>query len=230
VQPFSIQALKKIDPGLAAALDHVRAQVKAGTVDPDHFQRITREIFTDPMTGLGNKKAYQDFLARPRQGVHIRIDGNDFGSINKEHGFEVGDAAIKSMGTAIREALHEVVGKRQAKSYRLGGDEFHAHVPDMQSAARFARRAREKLESIAPIGGTHELSLSIGFGQSPEHAEKALIHAKTAKKLVGYKLGQARTHVHSLVAGNEGAVPVENTVKPALAPPTVAPVQEKPAA
>jgi GGDEF domain-containing protein len=214
---------KKIEPGLATALGALHSQVKAGAIDPEHFKRITQEIFTDPMTGMGNKKAYADFLTRPRQGVHIRIDGNDFGDINKAHGFEAGDGAIKAMGTSIREALHQSVGKKYAKSFRIGGDEFHAHVPDPRSAARFARAVREKLESIAPIGGTHGLSLSIGFGHSPEHAEQALIHAKTAKKLAGYKPGQARTHVHSLVPSYEGAVPVENTVKPALAPPTVVP-------
>jgi GGDEF domain-containing protein len=212
---------KKIDPGLATALGAMRSQVKAGAIDPEHFKRITSEIFTDPMTGMGNKKAYADFLTRPRPGVHVRIDGNDFGDINKVHGFEAGDGAIKAMGTAIREALHGTVGKARAKSYRLGGDEFHLHVPDVRSASRFARAVREKLESIAPVGGTHGLSLSMGFGHDPTTAEMALINAKTAKKTTGYKPGQARTHAHSLVPGAEGAIPVENTVKPALAPPTV---------
>jgi GGDEF domain-containing protein len=222
---MEVKLEKKIEDGLSTALGAVRAQVKAGVLDPEHFKRITREIFTDPMTGMGNKKAYSDFLSRPRPGVHVRIDGNDFGSINKAHGFEAGDGAIRSMGTAIREALQQVVGKKYAKSYRLGGDEFHLHVPDARSAARFARAVREKLEAVAPIGGTHGLSLSIGMGDDPVTAEKALIQAKTSKKLAGYKEGQARTHVHSMIPGAEGAIPVENTVKPALAPPTVKPAE-----
>jgi diguanylate cyclase (GGDEF)-like protein len=217
---------KKIDGGLSSALGAMREHVKSGALAPEHFKRITQEIFTDPMTGMGNRKAYADFLSRPRVGVHLRIDGNDFGSINKQHGFEVGDSAISSMGRAIREALHQSVGKKYAKSFRLGGDEFHVHVPDARSAARFARAVREKLESIAPIGGTHNLSLSVGMGQTPAHAEQALIHAKTAKKTAGQPTGQARTHVHSLVPGAEGPIPVD-AVKPVVAPPTVVPAKEE---
>jgi GGDEF domain-containing protein len=218
-QERALRSLVKMEPELRAALDHLRSK----GVDPEHQRTIMRRLFVDQMVpGMGNALSYNDFLTRPRDGgVHIRMDANDFGSINKQHGWETGNAAIKSVGEAIRSALDEVTDPDektdrenphdddpyQHKLWRIGGDEFHAHVPDHDTAARFARAVRTKLESIAPINGTHGLSLSMGFGHDPSNAEAALLQAKAAKKASGYRQGFARSHAHSLVPGSSGAVP-----------------------
>ncbi len=220
-------ALSKVEPHLDAALQGLRAAVKAGHVHPDVLKHLTNEIFTDSMVkGMGNKKAYLDFLTRPKQGVHIRMDGNDFGGINKIHGFETGNKAISAMGGAIREAMDEAVGRAHGKVFRIGGDEFHAFVPSHEHAAHFARSVRNKLEAIPAVGGTHGLSLSIGFGHTPDHAELALINAKGQKKASGAKPGQAKTHAASQVPGYEGLIPTgkdQLPLKP-LPPPEPKPV------
>lgn len=201
-------SLSKVEPHLEQALAGLRAAVKSGHIDPKVLKTLTGEIFTDSMVKrMGNKKAYQDFLSRPKQGIHIRMDGNDFGSINKKHGFETGNQAIGSMGNAIREAMDEAVGSKHGKVFRIGGDEFHAFVPSHEHAALFARAVRQKLEAIPHVGGTHSLSLSLGFGHTPDHAELALINAKGAKKAAGYPQGQAKTHAASQVPGFEGHIP-----------------------
>jgi len=234
-------SLAKVEPHLDAALQGLRSAVKAGHVHPDVLKHLTNEIFTDSMVkGLGNNKAYHDFLSRPKQGVHIRMDGNDFGGINKTHGFETGNKAISAMGGAIREAMDEAVGRSQGKAFRIGGDEFHAFVPSHEHAAQFARAVRQKLEAIPAVGGTHNLSLSLGFGHTPDHAELALINAKGAKKASGARPGQSKTHAASQVPGYEGLIPTgadqlplktipqmpAQTVAAAAQP--MAPTQEKP--
>jgi GGDEF domain-containing protein len=206
---------KALDDHLTGALKQLREAAKAGHIHPDHLRSITQHIFQDDMIPhMGNRKAYSDFASRPKQGVHIRMDGNDFGQINKVHGFEAGNHAIKAMGGALQAAMKETAGHKRGKTFRIGGDEFHAFIPDYEDAVNFTRAARKHLESIPAIGGTHGLSLSIGMGHSPEHAEKALIHAKTAKKQQNYPIGGAKTHVHSLVPGKEGAVPVDANPAP----------------
>lgn len=226
----ALRNLVKMEPELRAALDHLREK----GVDPEHQRTIMRRLFMDQMVpGMGNSLSYNDFLARPRQdGVHIRMDANDFGSINKLHGWETGNDAIKSVGAAIRTALDEVASPDEKparedandhdpyrhKLWRIGGDEFHAHVPDHETAARFARAVRTRLESIAPVNGTHGLSLSLGFGHDPSTAETALLHAKGAKKAAGYKVGFARSHAHSLVPGHSGAVPTAPEELPLTSP------------
>lgn len=222
--------LAKVEPKLDAALAGLRQAVKDGHVHPDVLKHLTNEIFTDSMVkGMGNKKAYLDFLSRPKAGVHVRMDGNDFGGINKVHGFETGNKAISAMGAAIREAMDEAVGRAHGKVFRIGGDEFHAFVPSHEHAAHFARTVRNKLEAIPAVGGTHNLSLSLGFGHTPDHAELALINAKGAKKAAGYTPGQAKTHAASQVPGFEGHIPTGSDqlpLKPLPAPePKPVPVQ-----
>lgn len=218
---------KAIDPALASALSQIK------TSNPDAHRVVSRHIFVDPMVeGVGNKKAYEDFLSRPREGVHVRLDANDFGSINKVHSFEHGNNAIKAMGGAIRDARDEAVGQKQGKVFRIGGDEFHVHVPSHEHAARFMRALRSKLEALPPVGGTHALSFSAGIGRSAEEADAASIQAKKAKKDAAYPIGQARTHAYSAIPGSEGHVPLdrESLPKPDHAPapvpmPTPAPGQ-----
>jgi len=202
-------SLTKVESGLESALASLREAVKAGHVDAKHLKAITGEIFTDSMVrSMGNKKAYLDFLSRPKQGVHIHIDGNSFGLINKTgRGFEAGNDAIRAMGGAIREAADTAVGRKDAKTHRVGGDEFRVFVPTYEHAALFARHLRNRLEAIPPIDGKHQLSVSMGFGHTPDHAELALINAKEAKKASGKAPGQEMTHAASQIPGYEGHVP-----------------------
>lgn len=225
--------LVKIEPHLADSLSHIRGAVKAGHLPESVLRGMTKEIFTDSMVPrMGNAKAYKDFLSRPKKGIHIRLDGNDFGQINKVHSFDHGNQAIIAMGNAMREAMDEAVGSKHGKLHRIGGDEFSAFVPTHEHAANFMRNLRSKLEKIPPIGGTHSLSVSAGFGRTPEESDQASIHAKGAKKKMNYQHGQSKTHVHSLVPGFEGAIPVhdEHSTANFSPPPKVAAPSAAPAA
>ena len=197
-------------PELYQALGQMRNAVKTGGLHPDALKVITGHVFKDSMVpAVGNRKAYEDFLSRPRPGVHIHLDANDFGSINKQHGFKAGDEAIKAYGTAIRNAVDESVGRKNAKVFRVGGDEVMLHVPSHEHAAKFVRNLKSHFDKIPAVGGTHKISASIGVGESPETAEHGLIQAKTAKKSMGYTLGQAKTHAYSSIPGHEGHLATE---------------------
>lgn len=252
---LALEKLFKNDPATAekvhAALGRLDQLVALGLLDPQHAQALRKHAFTDPMTGgiMGNKFAYTDFLNRQenRGGIHVALDGNDFKSVNDKFGHETGDRAIKAMGQALREAMDET---GDGKLFRTGGDEFMAHLPTHEHAARFARAVREKLEKIIPIDGQHKLSMGLGFGMSPGEADQALGEAKKQKYhpdgmsdpdnrkwLSKYAAGQAPTFAHSLVPGFEGPIPLDDsqlTVKPppaaeATVPaPTPAPVIHTP--
>lgn len=224
--------LVKADKYLNEALAAVSQAQQAGHIDPGVLEALHKAIFYDPMVpGVKNKKAFHDEIQQQRdpQGVHVMLDGNDFGSINKMHGHAVGDQAIKAMGGAIRDSVNEVVGPEHQDLWRFGGDEFATWMPSYEHAARFLRTLRSKLEAVPPVGGTHQLSMSAGVGKTHADADVALNqHAKAAKKAAGYLPGQAKMHVHSLVPGHEGQIPVDPEVakqpppepKPAVAPAT----------
>lgn len=216
--------LMKADPHLNEAVLHLNEAVKNGHIKPEMAKKLIDELYTDPMVpSIGNRRAHEDFLTRPKEGVHIFMDGNDFGSINKMHSHDHGDQAIKAFGQAMRDTMDETVGRGSGKLFRSGGDEFVAHVPTQEHAAAFARGLRNRLDAIPPIGGTHKLSVSMGMGADPASAEAAAGMAKKTKKAHGYPLGQAQTHVHSLIPGSEGAVPVSFEIPRFLPPPSAAP-------
>lgn len=220
--------LAKGDLHLQEALAHLGAAVKAGQLHPDVEKALHKAIFYDPMVeGVKNKSSWEREKDQPRPagGVHIMLDGNDFGSINKTHGHQAGDDAIKSMGNAIRSSMDETVGASHPDLWRFGGDEFAAWMPSHEHANRFLRTLRSKLEAVPAVGGTHSLSMSAGIGQSHPEADTALnAHAKAAKKAAGYLPGSAKMHVHSLVPGHAGAIPVDAEVpKPPPAPAVTVP-------
>jgi diguanylate cyclase (GGDEF)-like protein len=230
--------LQKEEKDLYGVMDKLRGLAQAGHIDPKEMETLHRELYGDQMVPeIGNKRAYKDFLTRPKEGVHIMMDANDFKGINDEHGHHAGDEAIKHLGNSMRQAMDETVGQDQGKLFRFGGDEFAAHVPSHEHAAQFARSLRSKLEGIPAIGGTHRLSVSMGMGHNPETADKALnLHAKGAKNdaiaaITGVRGSRQAVrapealYAHSLVPGHEGAVPAGGLRKPHI-PPAVAPAEK----
>lgn len=205
-EEFGMELLAKGD-ALTDALKALNQGVKSGQIHPDHLRAVQKEIYSDSMVpGVGNKKAYNDFLSRNPKGVFVHVDGNSFGQINKKYGFEAGNGAIKAYGDAMRNAMDATVGRSKGKVHRAGGDEFMAYVPSHEDALHFAIALRQKLSEIPAIGGKHQLSASVGIGHSPQHAEKALIAAKTTTKSYKAKPGQELTHIHAVTPESEGAV------------------------
>lgn len=206
--------------GLANHMETMRQLVAAGHLPPETYDRIRRELFSDDMTGLGNKRAYHEHLERGTPGVHVMLDSNGLKAMNDTLGHEAGDHAIRATGQALRSAIDKTVGSEQAKAWRLGGDEFGFHVPSHEHAGQVLRQFRHELEAVPPIGGTHPLSVSCGIGPDPATADKALYKAKGQKldaiaasgRDPGDRMQQAphTMYAHSLHPGHEGPVPISD--------------------
>lgn len=209
------EELIKLDPELATALAATR---KAA---PEAAKVLAKHMFLDTMIPrVGNKLAYQEFLKQhPNDGVHVHLDLNDFGQINKYHGDMLGDDAIKKFGNMAADVSRLMGGKM----FRAGGDEFKAHFPTADQAHAFARELRTRMEAHPKIGGSphpsvakeimglnpnykgHNIAASIGIGYNPDHAESALLEAKKQlgpKDQFGHrqnlhKIGEAPTVIHS---------------------------------
>lgn len=207
----------------ADALQHVRAAVVAGHVHPDVERALTRHIYEDRMVqGVGNKYAYQQFRAQGRPGVYLSMDANSFKHVNDTHGHDAGDAAISSMGGALRAAADKV---GTGKLFRPGGDEFVAHLPTYEEAARFMRHAREHLDQLPPVNGVHRLTMSFGLGSDFPTADRALYEAKKQKldPLTGalaFPPGRTPHFAHSLVPGTEGPIQMHTEQPPATSLPS----------
>jgi diguanylate cyclase (GGDEF)-like protein len=183
----------------------------------------TKHIFTDDMAeGVGNKYAWEKFKALNRPGTYVSIDGNDFKHVNDTHGHQAGDDAIKGIGAALRGAADKV---GNGKLFRSGGDEFVAHFPSFEEAARFGRHVHENLASVPPIAGRHKLSVSMGIGPTYQHADKvALPLAKKGRidKVTGQRAfapGHVPNMAHSVMPGAEGPIPLHTETPPRAALP-----------
>lgn len=204
------QPLEKVED-LFGVLQKLKSMVGSGALRPEELQALHQGLYEDPMVpAVGNKRAYKDFLTRPREGVHVMMDANRFKAINDDLGHEVGDKAIAALGGAMRSAMDETVGRKDGKLFRFGGDEFAAHLPTYEHAAHFGRALRARLEAIPALAGTHRLSVSMGLGHNPETADQALQHAKGAAHAAAPH--HEAVHAHSLVPGQEGAIPGRSAV------------------
>ncbi|MBQ1750131.1 MAG: EAL domain-containing protein [Lachnospiraceae bacterium] len=105
----------------------------------EYQARIERQAYTDPMTGLRNRRGCEEDIAKELRkaeklpdnqtaGASIYIDLDDFKNINDSLGHETGDLLLQR----VAEALVRAAGL-EANVYRLGGDEFGILVPTEHS-------------------------------------------------------------------------------------------------
>ncbi|MFZ0323590.1 MAG: GGDEF domain-containing protein [Actinomycetes bacterium] len=151
--PFS-----EADGDLAVA---VAAQVGAAIATAEHLNRVERLARTDPLTGLANRRAFDDRLdeafAPHGQSVApislIVCDLNGLKRLNDEQGHEAGDRALVRFAGLLSTTAARLPG---ALAARLGGDEFcvvvtDASPDDVVAAAEELCRAvqRSPLEGVS---------------------------------------------------------------------------------
>ncbi len=148
-----------------ARREHARALRYASNLEQQVAAR-TRELEqlsrTDALTGLRNRRAFLEELAREasRAGRQQRplaalyIDVDDFKRLNDREGHARGDEALTAVASALTGTLRAV-----DVAARLGGDEFCVLLPDTdnQQAAAVAGRLRERVRATCPV------SVSIGI-------------------------------------------------------------------
>lgn len=120
----------------------------------DEIQRYIAEARTDSLTGLLNRRAFDDELARRlaewrRRGTPVSlvlIDADNFKHINDRHGHLAGDEALRSLAGLLRCLTREmdVVA-------RFGGEEFALILPDtpIGVAMRVAARVQQEVRKVA---------------------------------------------------------------------------------
>ncbi|HUG56352.1 MAG TPA: sensor domain-containing diguanylate cyclase [Candidatus Limnocylindrales bacterium] len=150
------------------------------------FERRARaQAMTDALTGLLNRRYFEERLAREvararRRGgglALLMLDLNEFKAFNDSYGHVEGDRVLAEAARVVR----DVVGRRGIVC-RYGGDEFTVLLPD-RSRAEAERIAHEIEEGIAEhrfAGGARGLRLTISIGISAVAGD-----VKTAQDLVG---------------------------------------------
>jgi diguanylate cyclase (GGDEF)-like protein/PAS domain S-box-containing protein len=157
--------------------------------------QIHNLAFTDPLTGLSNRRLLMDRLQQAlvssvhqqRQGALMLVDLDGFKSLNETMGHDKGDALLQQVAAQLLTCVRE--GDTVA---RMGGDDFVILLEQMtrnpRDAATQAEAVGEKilraLNQPYQFGGsTHHSTASIGvtlFGAGNESAVEPLKRAELA--------------------------------------------------
>lgn len=126
----------------------------SGHVEAAYYEEIYRLVTTDGLTGLANRRAFSEALAREfgrsarygRPLSLVAIDIDHFKHLNDTHGHLAGDAALRQLGSVLRHNLRreDIVG-------RLGGEEFAVILPEIDLAS--ARLVADKVRRLISTCG-----------------------------------------------------------------------------
>lgn len=162
------------------------------------FASMERLATYDPMTGVANHRALQDFLnARvsesDRTGSDIGVvmlDVDHFRAFNEEEGHDAGDFVLKKVAAAIQESI-----RPYDLAARYGGEEFSIVMPglDLDYTYEVCERiieAIERIEFVTANGRVRHVTASAGCSSFPmtardpagllKAADVALFKAKRA--------------------------------------------------
>ena len=139
-----------------------------------HRDTLKKMAITDPLTGLLNRKGFDEQLKKVMQGdlhihcVGIQMDIDDFKFINDIYGHVVGDAALKSLAQDMQSYFND-----NSILCRNGGDEFSVILVDTTE-----EEARKKIEHftlqprhITYNGEEHPFYISLGYAEYPKDCE-----------------------------------------------------------
>jgi diguanylate cyclase (GGDEF)-like protein len=137
------------------------------------FRRVASQAATDSLTGLGNRRGFDEELALEWRRCEriggslalILIDIDDFKQVNDTHGHQVGDAVLKAMGGALGGRIRQL-----DFAARYGGEEFAILLPEteLDGAKTIARRLRQdvaKTRVPVPAGGELGVTISLGIAE-----------------------------------------------------------------
>ncbi len=121
--------------------------------------------FRDPVTNLGNRRAFDDRLFEQSRastqgdaGCLLMIDVDEFKQVNDAHGHAEGDRLLRMIGSAIIETLrgHDFAA-------RVGGDEFAVLLP--RAGADDARAIGERIRDA--VSASTDLAVTVSVGVAP---------------------------------------------------------------
>lgn len=185
-QKFTEEELAGLEMLISAAIFPVRNACQ-------HIA-IEQAALTDPLTGIGNKRALIEALdctsaLSTRHGAPwslVLCDLDHFKQINDNHGHVVGDHILARVAETLESAVRD-----SDQVYRFGGEEFAVILPHTTEDAgkQVAERLREAVENIRVDGGETPLTVTISCGlarhlsdEQPDQwlarADEALYRAK----------------------------------------------------
>lgn len=140
-----------LDETRARTEKEIEAMQQALAERQEELRQSLRQAETDPLTGLYNRRAFDEKVAQAfrrvlRQGHEelslVLLDLDFFKQINDEHGHQFGDAYLNKTAQAMLDAIRGDVDM----AFRIGGDEFAMLL--FANGATSCKRALEVLKAM----------------------------------------------------------------------------------
>lgn len=194
---------RRVEVHRLAAGDRVRlgpfvaAYVAAGDAAGRHLEELARLARRDALTGLPNRRALEEELAREaaraaRAGAPlsaVALDVDRFKLVNDRHGHAAGDAVLQAIASRAAAALRggDVLA-------RVGGEEFVALLPgaDLARAVEVAERIRARI-GAEPVGAAGVVTVSLGCAAlAPGEDGRSLLARADARLYEAKRAGRDR--------------------------------------
>ena len=174
--------------------------IAAHLTNATQFAAVRDESRRDALTGLGNRRAYDEALAREaarsaRYGSLLSLalfDVDGFRAVNDRHGHPRGDAVLAEVGRILGG------GRTGDQAFRLGGDEFALVLVEtgLNEAQLVAGRMVEAVAESVQIA--RQATISMGVAEARSLDPRAL-HAEADAAL--HRSRQARAEVEARRSG-----------------------------
>ena len=150
-------------------------QIELAITIADLFQAVKEQAVTDSMTGLYNRRYFEEFIKKEavrsnRQGQKFTVIGLDLDhlkQINDVYGHNYGDIAIKAIAEVLKSNARSI-----DVAARMGGEEFNLILPGVDSAGGLvaAERIRKAIEAVE-LDKIGHITASLGVATYLEHSE-----------------------------------------------------------
>lgn len=168
---------------LTWALATLQRRIQGLADSEAHYARLSH---IDALTGLGNRRRFDESLARllahpgPAPSALVVLDVDNLKGINDRFGHPAGDEVLRAVARAILDSVRD-----QDIACRIGGDEFAVLLGTggVRGAEQIAARIRERLREDAAVAasGIHcSVSLGLASAEGDNVLPAALLAAADA--------------------------------------------------
>lgn len=151
-------------------------------------KRLERLSRTDELTGLPNRRAFDERLEIELQRTHrkgtrvsvLMVDLDDFKQINDTYSHVFGDAVLRTTGQALTDCMREV-----DMCARIGGEEFMVLLPEtgLEGAVSVGQKIVARVRELnLAIGGVH-VTASVGVATLEDGDDEASLVARADANL-----------------------------------------------
>ena len=212
---IAVARSRPFEPDERELLRYLTDQAAVSLRNVGRHEDVARESITDELTGLFNRRRFDDVLASAAARATdedpialVMLDLDRFKVINDTHGHPFGDTVLKAVAKVVKDTARD-----RDLPARYGGEELAVVLAtgDTEAARAFAERLREGIEALE-LGddstGPVPVTASVGVASLPSDGENVgdLVRAADEALYRAKRAGRNRVEAATPAQGPAGEV------------------------